>query len=126
MNLNEIMKELFQIKEYDVLIFGSFLKGEWREDSDIDIAVLSHDCDMMVNKKLKQSLLGKVPSKYDITIFESLPSVIKASILQNYEIIFGDPLEIGEYLRRYWKEWQDYEHRLELPSLDEMRVNISR
>jgi predicted nucleotidyltransferase len=126
MNLNEIMKELSQIKEHDVLIFGSFLKGEWRENSDIDIAVLSHDHDMNINKKLKQSLLGKVPPKYDISIFESLPSVIKASILQNYQIIFGNPLEIGEYLRRYWKEWRDFEHRLELPSLEEMKDNISR
>ncbi|TFG33337.1 nucleotidyltransferase domain-containing protein [Candidatus Thorarchaeota archaeon] len=125
MNLHEVRRELFQIDENDVPIFGSFISGEWRENSDIDIAILSHSHDMKINKKLKMHIIGKIPSKYDVVIFESLPSVIKGSILQNYKVIFGNPLEIGDYLRRYWKEWQDYQHRLELPSMEEMTGNPS-
>jgi hypothetical protein len=126
MNLNEIKRELSQIREHDVLVFGSFITGEWRENSDIDIAIISYLHDEKAIKKLKKNLLEKVSSKYDVSIFEALPTVIKASILQNFEVIFGDPLKIGEYLRKYWKEWQDYEHRLELPSLQEMKKGISK
>jgi hypothetical protein len=126
MNLNEIKRELSQIREHDVLVFGSFITGEWRENSDIDIAIISYLHDEKAIKKLQKNLLEKVSSKYDVSIFEALPTVIKASILQNFEVIFGDPLKIGEYLRKYWKEWQDYEHRLELPSLQEMKKGISK
>jgi predicted nucleotidyltransferase len=126
MNLEEIRSDLASVREYEVLVFGSILTQEWREASDVDIVVLSHLCDENAIKTMKRKLLGKIPPRYDITIFESLPIIIKASVLQNYEIVYGDPLEIGEYLRRYWKEWQDYEHRLELPSLEEMREGVSQ
>ncbi len=126
MDYEEIRSDLTSIVEYDIIVFGSILKGEWRKDSDIDIAVISRLDDEKAIKTLKMKMLGKIPPRYDITIFETLPIVIKASILQNYEIVFGDPLEIGEYLRGYWKKWQDYKHRLELPSLEEMREGISQ
>ncbi|MBD3408294.1 MAG: DNA polymerase subunit beta [Candidatus Lokiarchaeota archaeon] len=116
-----IQEDLKALSDYDVLLFGSWANGTPGPTSDIDIAVLVHTEDKEVIKHKKLKFLGKVPDRYDVTIFEALPTIVKGSILQNYQVIFGDPLEIGEYLRKYWKEWQDFQHRIEFPTLEEMR-----
>lgn len=126
MHIADIRKELKRIAQYEVLLFGSSLNGTHREGSDIDIAILARTEDVKKIKQTKLDVIQLVPSQYDVQVFESLPTTVKASILHSYDVIFGDPLEIGEYLYRYWKEWQDYSFRLELPTVDEMRkaVNI--
>ncbi|MBS3796047.1 MAG: nucleotidyltransferase domain-containing protein [Candidatus Thorarchaeota archaeon] len=121
MNLEIIRSDLEELSDRDVLIFGSYVTGEFREGSDIDIAVLAHTEDREEMKNLKLQLLSAVPEGYDLSILEALPTVVKAGVLKNYEVLFGDPPEIGEYLRKYWKEWEDYKHRLELPTVQEMR-----
>ncbi len=125
MHIEDIRRDLEVIADRDVLLFGSYVSGQFRDGSDIDIAVLSHSEDREYAKELKKRIIWEVPALYDISIFETLPTVVKADILQDYQVLFGDPLEIGEYLRKYWKEWQDYEHRLELPSLEQMKQGLS-
>ncbi|MGM0687899.1 MAG: nucleotidyltransferase domain-containing protein [Promethearchaeati archaeon] len=126
MNLETIRSDLEELSDRDVLIFGSYVTGEFREGSDIDIAVLAHTEDREEMKNLKLKLLSVVPEGYDLSILEALPTVVKAGVLKNYKVLFGDPLEIGEYLRKYWKEWDDYKFRLELPTIEEMRKGQSK
>ncbi len=121
MDLETIRNDLLGLSNHDVLLFGSFVTGDYRIGSDIDIAVLAHSDNAEYLIECKMDLLGEIPKKYDLSIFEALPTLIKASVLQNYSILFGNPLEIGEYLRKYWKEYQDYRFRFELPSIQEMR-----
>jgi len=121
MNLDTIRLDLSALSNKDVLLFGSFVTGEFREGSDIDISILSHSENIEVMIDLKTKLLGTIPDYYDISIFEALPTIVKASVLQNYKVLFGNPLEIGEYLRTYWKEWQDYSYRFELPTVRGIR-----
>lgn len=125
MQIAEVRKELNTISQYEVLLFGSSLNGTHREESDIDIAILARTEDSFIMKQIKLDVIQLVPSQYDVQIFESLPTIVKASILQSYDVLFGDPLEIGEYLYRYWKEWQDYSFRLEVPSVDEMQKSVN-
>jgi hypothetical protein len=60
---------------------------------------------------LWKSLLGKVPSIYDVRIFELLPINVEMSIVQSYQVLFGNKLEISEYFYPVRKRWDDYRHR---------------
>ena len=123
MNYEGIRDELGELSMYDVLVFGSLVTGEHRPGSDIDIAVLAHTEEENKMIALKKSLLSKIPEGYDLNIFESLPTLIKGGVLENYEVLFGDPPSIGEYLRKFRKEWEDFKHRIEFPTIKEMRKN---
>jgi len=102
----------FLKKKYDVVAYGSYVEGGMRPNSDIDIAVISHEIKKEQNVKLQEDLLGKFPLKYDIRIFELLPIFIQISIIENYNVIFGDLLEISEYFYFFRKKWDDCKHRI--------------
>jgi predicted nucleotidyltransferase len=124
MKLETVREQLSGLSKLDVLLFGSYVTGDYRPSSDIDIAILAHTEISEEMIELKMNLLGEIPYGYDISVFEALPTIIKSGILENYIVLFGDPLEISEYLRKFWKESQDYKFRFELPSIKEIRENI--
>ena len=109
-NIKEKLK--FFEEKYDVVIYGSYVEGGVRPNSDIDIAVLSYKTEKDENIKLHEELLGKFPLKYDIRIFELLPIYIQISIIKNYIVIFGNLLEISEYFYFFRKKWDDCKHRI--------------
>lgn len=111
--LRKIKENLkFLEEKYETVVYGSYVEGGTRPDSDIDIAVLSYKTNKEKNIKLLKELLGKFPLKYEIRIFELLPIYIQISIVKNYKIIFGDPLEISEYFYYFRKKWDDCKHRI--------------
>jgi len=111
--LRKIKKKLkFLEEKYEVVVYGSYVEGGIRPDSDIDVGVLSHETNKDQNIKLQKGLLGKFPLKYDIRVFELLPIYIQISIIENYKVIFGDPLEISEYFYSFQKKWVDCKHRV--------------
>ena len=109
-NIKEKLK--FFEEKYDAVIYGSYVEGGVRPNSDIDVAVLSYKTEKDENIKLHKELLGKFPLKYDIRIFELLPIYIQISIIKNYIVIFGDLLEISEYFYFFRKKWDDCKHRI--------------
>ncbi|MHA1930363.1 MAG: nucleotidyltransferase domain-containing protein [Candidatus Thorarchaeota archaeon] len=121
MNFETIRLDLAELSNKDVLLYGSFVTGKFHDGSDVDISILAHSENIDVIIDLKTKFLGSFSDFYDISVFEALPTIVKASVLQNYKILFGNPPEIGEYLRKYWKECQDYSYRFELPTISEMR-----
>ena len=52
--------------------------------------------------------------KYDVFIFEELPLYIKAEIIKNNEIVFGDAGEFYEYFYFVNKLWEDQKYRQEV------------
>ncbi len=111
--LRKIKEKLKLLEEkYDVVIYGSYVEGGMRPNSDIDVVVLSYETNKEKNIKLQKGLLGKFPLKYDIRIFELLPIYIQISIIKNYIVIFGDLLEISEYFYFFRKKWDDCKHRI--------------
>jgi len=111
--LRKIKEKLKLLEEkYDIVIYGSYVEGGTRPDSDIDVAVLSYETNKEKNIKLQKELLGKFSLKYDIRIFELLPIYIQISIVQNYWVVFGVPLEISEYFYYFRKKWDDCKHRI--------------
>lgn len=94
-------------------MFGSCVNDNESKRSDIDIAVITKSNNLRDNSKLWFEIIGKVLPKYDIKIFETLPLHIKAEIMENYIVIFGDKLEISAYFYKYRKLWRDMKFRYE-------------
>ena len=110
---DELGKILVPLKEkYEVILFGSFVEGGFRPESDIDIGVISRSKNQKYNIKLQKDLLGQFPNRFDVRIFELFPIDIQISIIKNYSVLFGDSLEISEYFYSYRKKWDDCKHRI--------------
>lgn len=112
MNSEQIKKDLSFLKNYEVILYGSYVSGEFRDGSDIDIAVITRTKDDNKNLELLKSFIGKARPIYDIRIFELLPLKLKASAMSCYSVLFGDVLEISEYFYEYRKQWDDQKHRI--------------
>lgn len=111
--IDELGKILASLKETsEIILFGSAVEGAMRPKSDIDIAVLSRNQNQKRNIDLQKELLGKFPLKFNLRVFELLPIYIQISIIQNYNVIFGDPLKISEYFYNFRKKWDDCKHRI--------------
>ena len=58
--LRKIKEKLKLLEEkYDVVIYGSYLEGGTRPDSDIDVAVLSYETHKERNIKLQKEQIGR-------------------------------------------------------------------
>jgi predicted nucleotidyltransferase len=119
MNLNKIREDLKGLKDIkglgkklEVVAFGSQVKGGERPTSDLDIAIITRIHDKEKNLQIWKSTLPYNYDPYDIKIFELLPLRIKMSIIKDYEVIYGDKLEISEYFYHYRKLWMDSKHRI--------------
>ena len=127
--LEDIKKILEKLEEtYEIVLYGSYIENSMRPTSDIDISVLTRLKDKQKNKLIQYDLFGVAPLKYDIRVFELLPIFIQISIIKNYKVIFGDPLEISEYFYYFRKKWDDCKNRIlsnQFSSLQE-RLNLMK
>ncbi|MBD3404589.1 MAG: DNA polymerase subunit beta [Candidatus Lokiarchaeota archaeon] len=124
MKIEEIKKDLQILEEHEVVLFGSYVDGTYNSQSDIDVAVITRLRNRKQMFEMKLEYSGKVKKKYDIQIFEMLPIVIKGSILEDHRVLFGNPLEIGMYFYYVRKEWEDFQHRMEIPTIAEIRKGL--
>lgn len=90
MNLNEIKKKLEIVKNdkqvIAVLLFGSYLKGRYR---DIDVCLVldkKYSNKDMTEKRIRY--YGALPDILDIQIFQQLPLYIRKKILEKHKILF--------------------------------------
>ena len=118
--LSKIKKDLEPLSKFEVVIYGSLVKGESTLRSDIDVAVITREKDEEKNMKTYWDIIGLNHEPYDIKIFELLPLYIKAQVLRDYIVLFGDVLEISEYFYSWWKIWRDMEKRY----LENQDVNL--
>jgi hypothetical protein len=88
------------------------LEDAMRPSSDIDIGIITYKSKMNENIEIQKELLGKFPLIYDIRVFELFPIDIKIQIIKNYEVLFGDILEISEYFYIFRKKWDDIKYRI--------------
>jgi predicted nucleotidyltransferase len=115
-NIKEI-KEDFSFLEgriLGVVVFGSFVKKELSEKSDVDICIVSPDVPPSEILREVFRNLDVVRKGYDVKVFEELPLYLKAEVIKHYIVVLGDPGEIAEYFRVFWKIWKDQEHRQKL------------
>ena len=82
----EQLRERFGVKE--IGIFGSYVRGEQRVDSDIDILVeLERPIDFFLFIELEEFLSKILQSKVDLVIKKALKPQIKEFILKEVEYV---------------------------------------
>lgn len=124
MKIEKIRDDLFFLAHQEVILFGSCVSGDAGPRSDIDVAIITRTNNRKENFRIRIEALGRSPDGFDIQIFEALPLIIKGSIIENFEVLFGDPLEIGMYFFKYRKLWEDFSHRIEIPTLEEIQKGL--
>ena len=125
MNLKQIKNDLALLGGYEVIIFGSYTTGDFREGSDIDIAIITRNNDYGRNLNILKSFIGMAPAVYDIRVFELLPLKIKASVMDNYIVLYGKLPEISEYFYHYRKLWDDCKHRVKAGYFGSYREQVA-
>ena len=100
--------------EFWVVVYGSVLSDYFiPHKSDIDIAIITQKREKESNISIWKNTWGVFSESFDIKIFELLPLSIKMEVIENYQVIFGNPLEISEYFYHYRAIWKDMVHRIE-------------
>lgn len=124
----EMKRELLPLKSYGraVVLYGSVLTEHFVPGrSDIDVAVVTMK--RKNNRSLMREVLGKVnPNKYDVRVFELLPLYIKAEVVKNYLVVYGDEGEVGEYFYFWRKLCRDFERRRERVTVRDLKVGRER
>lgn len=95
MNLNEIEKKIKKIlinklSPKLIYIFGSMVKNRVRNDSDIDIAILTEkQIDEYKLYMISQQLADELKREVDIVDLKNASTVFKAEILRNGKLIYN-------------------------------------
>jgi predicted nucleotidyltransferase len=106
--LNKVKEFLVkQLEPQTIIIFGSSVKGNFREDSDIDIAFISAQefkpYDLYL---LAQALVSEVGREIDLVDLRQASTVFKAQILGSGQVIYSnDPKELANFQIRTLKEY---------------------
>ena len=102
-----------------ILLFGSSVKKERTQRSDIDICLVKPKSDDILLK-----VFEKVGGKYDVKIFEKLSLTLQIDIIKNHRVLFGDEVELSYYFYRYRKLWKDSKPRIEKNSFEDVEEMI--
>ena len=89
-----------------ILVFGSHAKGGQTKRSDVDV------CIVKPSNRILGSIYAKLGGRYDIRVFEKLPLYLKMEVIKNYEVIYGDVVELSAYFYFFRKLWRDMEYRI--------------
>ena len=112
--LNKIKNDLSKLEKYQAVIYGSFLSKYFiPQRSDIDIAIITRNREKESNIHILKDLAGEFSNKYDIKIFKLMPLYLKIEVIENYQVLFGNPLDISEYFYYFRSLWKDMAHRSE-------------
>ena len=110
--IEQIQQDFSELRnQFEILWYGSRVKGGERPKSDYDIAIITRNRNYNENLQEQIDILKYHRKDYDIRIFELLPIHIQMSIILNNRIIFGDELELSEYFYQFRKIWRDCKHR---------------
>ncbi len=97
LNLNKIVDKISKNKKVKaIFLFGSQVNGRAREDSDVDIAVLTKEIN--IDEEWKISGIGN--EKFEIHIFNRLPLVIQFRVIKDGKLLF---VKDERYLHDVWR-----------------------
>gem|GEM_PF-257168 len=88
MDIHDIVKALNPFEAvHSIMWFGSSVRGEATEDSDIDICIIEEP-GYTLKLKEKLRIIRELPEKVDVSFFHDLPLNIRQEVLQEGEIIY--------------------------------------
>ena len=102
--LVEKLKKIRSIKA--AILFGSYAKGKQRKNSDIDICIIT--------EKRDDEALEFSSEKFDISLFDRLPLIVKYRVFRDGKILFNKDDKLLTKLK-FWtlttyldeKHWRD-------------------
>ena len=71
-----------------ILLFGSHAGGVVTQRSDIDICAIFTDISLREATKFRMRIMGELPEKVDVQVFNILPQKIKRSIAINHKVLY--------------------------------------
>ena len=83
-----ILEHFLKNKIKKIILFGSVVENKLTKKSDIDIEV---ECSTITKKQafdFRKNILGKVPNKLDIQVFNFLPEKVKKEIIKNHKTLY--------------------------------------
>lgn len=90
-----------------ILLFGSHVENRATQRSDIDIAVLfKNSLSLSEATAFRIRILGELPEKVDLQVFEHLPQKIKRAIARTHHVLykakeFDNILFTTQYMKEY-------------------------
>ena len=95
-----------------ILLFGSHARGIVTKRSDIDICAIFTDISLREATKFRIRIMGELPEKVDVQVFNILPQKIKKSIAINHKILYkSSNFDNMSFTIRHIKD-EDYFFRL--------------
>jgi len=71
-----------------ILLFGSHAGGVVTKRSDIDICAIFTDISLREATKFRIRIMGELPEKVDVQVFNILPQKIKREIARNHKVLY--------------------------------------
>ncbi len=106
--INELVEKLKNQNVLAVILYGSYGKEYFREDSDIDICVVAPKANKQ--KLFEKTLELMQDERIDIKIFELMPLHLKIKVIREGKILWTkDEKELGYYFWQFMKIWEDEE-----------------
>ena len=108
--INSLVKEISKLKCVScIFLFGSYVHGRARKDSDIDIAVLTKNA---VEKDILD-IIGYSSDLFDVSVFSRLPLQIQFRILSEGKILFfRNEKDLYDIKVEVFKKYLDFSHFL--------------
>jgi predicted nucleotidyltransferase len=96
-----------------ILLFGSYMRGDSDENSDIDLCVVAPNMKFYDTYAFIMKYLQHNVEQYDLRFFEELPLEIQGEIMDHGIVVYS-PNESALYEYFYFskrKEWEDFQFR---------------
>jgi uncharacterized protein len=107
-------------------VFGSFVRGQIRADSDIDLAIDFLDTDEMQRLLAKQQLASMFGRDVDLLDFKKAPTVMQYQILATGQELFSrDPVRTLNYNTFVQSEYQKIQ-RWRKPMIQEISKRLMK
>ncbi|MCK4637252.1 MAG: nucleotidyltransferase domain-containing protein [Methanomicrobia archaeon] len=106
--IDKIIDELKKNKEIEAIyLFGSYVRGNVKPFSDIDICVIT---EKNISKKIKEEILNNSSKKIDISIFWDLPPTMRFRVIKEGKLLYKkDDLKLQRIKIDTFKIYSDFQ-----------------
>ena len=106
--MNALRKLNLLKKTEFVILYGSSSKGKATKLSDVDICI-SLNLPPSQRLQARMKLLGQLPDKYDIQIFEDLPLYVQRSVFQGKILFTKNKKQIVQRAIKCIYDFEDFQ-----------------
>lgn len=126
---DRIRRDLEPLRDREVVLYGSVVTDRFHARSDVDVALVTRTEEPDENRAVWKDVLGTVPERYDVRVFETLPLPIQVDIVRNHRVVFGDAVDLSYYFYGFRRRWADQAPRVRanrFPGFEAKRAALER